>query len=374
MITVLAFAIQDLLHDRGRALIHGLGVSLVIASYLLLAGFSDTLTDSMQQMDASHNLVILQDGVFDLTDAYVEPGLLRAIQPIAPSMIDRVSPVLFRHMRIDNHVVQLRAAPLADWEKVFGLELLEGHWPVRTGQVAIGEGAAEGLGWQVGSPLEIYGSTFQVTGVFRSPGTKFASVWMDLPQAQRLFDLGERFSAVYASLAFGIDPEIVRRQLQSDPLLSGRYVVYLEDGLIRRSMQAQRDIVSLSRIAGWIALLGVTLGIYSATYLSLAERSREFGLLRSIGFSRQTIRYFLLVRALILSTFGFLLGLGVVSLYSSSILVHSNPVIFGLPLTIQMSLPTLTVGVTLVALMCLLGVWLSTRQLDSHSVAETLLG
>ena len=372
MLTSIEFAIKDLLHDRNRAVIQIISVAVVIASYLLLAGFAATLDRALDQADASHNLVLFQAGIYDPTDARMDMQVVSRLQDIAPTEITQLSPVLFRHMLIDEHVTQLRAAPLADWEPIHGLSLIAGDWPSAEDQVAVGEGASEANGWDIGTPLTIYGTQFEVAGIFRSPGTRFASVWMDLERAQRLFEMGNSFSALYARLNSHADPETVRDRLQADPSLEGRFVVYLEDSLVRRSTQAFYDIISLSKVISAIALLGVSLGIYSATSLSLVERSRETAVLRTIGFSHQSLQRFLILRAVILAGGGFILGLGAASLFLRLQSSSSDQVVFGLPFTIQFSPPILLWGLTLMILLCLFSAWLPSRRLVQENVAGLL--
>ena len=148
--------------------------------------------------------------------------------------------------------------------------------------------------------------------------------------------------------------------------------MYLEDSLVRRSTQAFYDIISLSKVISAIALLGASLGIYSATSLSLVERSRETAVLRTIGFSHLTLQRFLILRAVILAGVGFFLGLGVASLFLQLQSSSSNQVVFGLPFTIQFSPPVLLWGLTLMILLCLFSAWLPSRRLVQENVAGLL--
>jgi ABC-type antimicrobial peptide transport system permease subunit len=372
MLPLIEFTIKDLLHDRNRALIQVISIAGVIASYLLLAGFASTLNLILKQADASHNLVIFQAGIYDPTDARMDSQSLPNLQNLAPTEITQVSPMLFRHMLIADQVMQLRAAPLADWESVHGLSLIAGKWPAAENQVAVGEGAAEANGWEVDTPLIIYSTRFEVAGIFQSPGTRFASVWMDLERAQKLFEMGGNFSALYARLDNLADPEAIRVRLQADSSIDGQYVVYLEDSLVRRNTQAFRDIISLIRVISVIALLGVSLGIFSATSLSLVERSRETAILRIIGFSHQILQLVLIFRAMILAGIGFILGLGVASLYLIFLTPSSNHYILGLPFAIQFSPSVLLFGLVIMLLLCLLGAWLPSRRLVLENVANML--
>ena len=60
---------------------------------------------------------------------------------------------MFRQVRLDERLVQLRASPLEDWESIFHLSLVNGRWPTQENEVAAGEGAATAHHWAVGSSL-----------------------------------------------------------------------------------------------------------------------------------------------------------------------------------------------------------------------------
>ena len=211
MLTSIEFAIKDLLHDRNRALIQIISVAVVIASYLLLAGFAATLDRALDQAEASHNLVLFQAGIYDPTDARMDMQVVSRLRDLAPTEITQLSPVLFRHMLIDEHVTQLRAAPLADWEPIHGLSLIAGDWPSAEDQVAVGEGAAVANGWEIGAPLTIYGTPFEVAGIFRSPGTRFASVWIGPGTGSETFRNGKQFFSSICPLEQSCRPGICPR-------------------------------------------------------------------------------------------------------------------------------------------------------------------
>jgi putative ABC transport system permease protein len=287
-------------------------------------------------------------------------------------MVDRISPVIFRHMRINGRLVQLRAAPLADWGPIHHLALLEGRWPGPSGEAAVGEGAARANGWQVGTTLRIYGSDFRVAGVFRSPGTIFASVWLPLEAAQNLFAPRRSSQLLLIQAAAGVDAEAMRLRLQNDESLTGNYAVFFEENYTRRNTQALRDLANLMRIVGGIALLAISVGTYNATTLSLVERGRETGILRAIGFGQSAVRLFLLVRGLLLGLVSYLTGLAAAVTYAQVQASAAPLFIFGFPFIYQIDLTNAATGLVWILLLAPSGAWLAACQLQGVSVAEIL--
>ena len=283
------FLLKDIRHDWVRTLLTVFGMAMVIFSFFILSAFSQSLADYNQNVTLTRNLIIIQTDIIDPADAVLEESAIQAAELLPSELVSRVSPVIFRHLRINDHMIQLRAARVEDWTSVFHMELLEGQWPKELGEVAVGEGAAEAFGWKRGTQLTIYGSQFRVTAISRLPGSVFASVWMPLETAQKLFGMKHGYQLMFVQAAPGADAEELRTQIQKEPLLAGKYSVFFEDSYSRKNNQILNDIRSLMIIGSNLALLAVTFGTYNSTSLSIIERSREIGILRAVGFSHKTL-------------------------------------------------------------------------------------
>jgi len=271
-------------------------------------------------------------------------------------------------------MVQLRGAPLDDWEPVHHLELYEGRWPANNDEAAVGEGTARANEWGLGTVLPIYGKDFQVVGIFRSPGTVFASVWIPLQAAEELFAPRHDSQFLYIQAAPQVDAEALRARLQADERLAGSYSVYFEVNYIRRNTDALRDVAGLMRVVSWIALLGVTFGVYNAAQLSLYERSREVGILRALGFSSAAVNRFLLARSLALGGLAHLAGLGIAWVYAGLYSMTEPLYIQGLPFLFQVEIPQALSALGWVSVFVVLGAWLGGRRFFRQSVTEILRG
>ena len=369
---MLTFAWKDLFHQRGQTLLNIFGLAVVVFSYLILIALAQTMESLVKENRLNRNLIVIQADAIDPGDSTIDENALQAAESLVPSMVERVSPMIFRHLRIGERLVQLRAAPVEDWEPVHHLELIEGRWPGPTGEVAVGEGAAQANGWQIGSSLHIYGSDFRVAGIFRSPGTIFASVWLPLEAAQNLFAPRRASQGLLVKVAADADAENVRLRLQKDESLAGNYTVFFEENYTRRNTQVLRDLASLMRVLGGIALLAIIFGTYNATSLSLTERGRETGILRSVGFGKSAVRLFLIGRALFLGLVSYMVGLAAAAAYAQLQTTAAPIYIFGFPFIYQIDLFNAGSGLIWIALLAPLGAWLAAHQLLDTSISEIL--
>jgi ABC-type antimicrobial peptide transport system permease subunit len=372
MLTATLFILKDMRHDLGRTLLGMLGLAVVIFSYQVLISMADTFAEYLAVPGVSRNLIVTQAEFIDPSDASLDPAALEAARSLEPEFVQRTSPVMFRQIRIGDRLVALRSAPMEDWENVFHLSLTEGRWPTQPFEVVVGEGAARANHWTPGSVLEIYGSPFHVSGIFRAPGASYATVWMPFDQALQLFGTLRPIQGMYVQVADGADVEEVRARLQADPRLSGKFTVFLEDTYTYRNNQFMKDFRSLMLIASGLALLAVVFGTFTITSLSLVERGREIAILRSVGFTPGRVQGFLLLRALLQGLLAYLLGLSAAWVYVAHQQTGDQLYIQGLPISFQISAEQVFMGALWMGAMAILGAWLSSRWLQTVQVASLL--
>jgi hypothetical protein len=348
-------------------------LAVLVFSYHLLISLSQTFDDFSRTPTPGRNLIVLQSEVIDPTDAVLDPGAVDAARELGPEWVARVSPIMFRSIRVDDHLVHLRAAPLEDWIPLYQMVLQQGRWPAAADEIAAGEGTARANHWAPGSILRIYGRDFRISAIFTAPGTSFASIWIPLERARQLFGEKAPYQGMYILPAVGADVVAVRDTLQDVPAIKERYTVFFEDSYARRNNQAQKDVNSLAKIAAGLALTAVVLGVFNATRLSLVERSREIGCLFAIGFSRLAVHLFLLVRGQILTGMAYLCGLGAAWGYMR-LGVVDNMVILGFPLSFDISLEQAAAGAGWTILLAAAGVWLSVRGQAAAGAGSLLRG
>ena len=369
---MLGFIWKDLLHHRKQTFFNLLGLAVVVFSYLLLVALASTMDDLLQKSNLSRNLIIIQADSIVLDESNISPETVSVAEALPPSLVSRVAPIIFRTLRINGGLVQLRASPVADWETVFNLKLTEGHWPSALDEIAIGEGAKVANSWEIGTKLTIFGRDFRVAGIFRSPGIVFASIWMPLETAQNLFAPRRTSQMLALQIAPGSDPEAVRAKLEQDPRLAGQYALFYEDNVARRNLQILHDIALVVRIIATVALFSIVFGAYNLTSLSLEERRREAGVLRALGFSPSAIRLFLALRALLLGLSAYLVALLAAWIYMEFEKSFAPIYVLGIPFLFQLSARNILTTLAWMFALPALGAWLATRRLLRDSVVFSL--
>jgi ABC-type lipoprotein release transport system permease subunit len=185
--------------------------------------------------------------------------------------------------------------------------------------IALGQALAEKLKVRLGEKLVLHApgenglGAFRVAGVFHSPSIGFdkSTVFLRLEDAQHLLALSDRVHEVAIAL--------------DDPRRLGELVDFARAELPRARPGESLEVLTWKerepRLAGMLDLManlswvtyatmfaGMAFGIANALLMSVYERIREFGVLRSLGLPARGLVWLVLLESLLLTVSGTLLG------------------------------------------------------------------
>lgn len=364
--------LKELRHDWRRVGLNIIAIATVIFAFLLLFTLGETLGSLTVGADISRNLVVIEGDFVDPSDATLDKSAIQAAEELTPNLVSAVSPMIYRNLRINDKLVQLRAADLVDWPGIHHLSLADGRLPNGPGEVAITSGAASILGGGLDSIVTIFGSEFRVVSLVEHTGTPFASIWLDLDQAEALYGPTRGYQLMLVEVAPGADGDAAKSALEADPRISSQYHVFFEDNYTRRNLQALKDLQGIAQAMSIISLLAIILGTYNATSLQLSEKERQLGILRVIGFEYQTIYRLQLAQTLFQSIFGFVFGLIAMTIFLLARGPSQQLFIFGWPLRFALTLSTVLLGLIFALLFGWLGTLFATRRMLFSSPAKAL--
>lgn len=198
------------------------------------------------------------------------------------------------------------------------LTYVDGRAPEGASEAALDAAAADGAGIDVGDRIGIVGQgplqRYRVVGLNQLGDTSFGgsvTATLTLGEAQRVTAKRRRFDQISIAAADGVPPGELRGRL--DRVLPGS--VRVETGT--QSAQRQTDEIAsdlgflqtaLLVFAG-IALVVGGFQIFNTFSITVAQRIREFGLLRTLGATRRQILATVLAEALLIGVVGAGLGL-----------------------------------------------------------------
>jgi putative ABC transport system permease protein len=208
--------------------------------------------------------------------------------------------------------------------------LEQGRWPSGRDEVVIATATARDEGYEVGSRIQIAShgpkQPFTVVGLanfgeVEAIGTATFAIF-DLRRAQELFGKEGRYDAILVAGKPGVTAERVRDSL-AEALPQHRVQTAEDDD--RFTLDGLKEFIGILQKAllafGGVAVFVGAFIIFNTLSITVAQRAREFGMLRTIGATRRQVLASVLVEALaigaIASATGLFGGLGLAALLES---------------------------------------------------------
>ncbi|GAA3997226.1 ABC transporter permease [Comamonas faecalis] len=237
------------------------------------------------------------------------------------------------------------------YRRIVDLEgaIVQGQFRLHAEDALIGSQLAADLGLRMGDKLRLdagQGSerVVNIAGIFQLGVRELDAryVYLNMQQVQSLLQLPGAASSLDIKLHDLFEAQTIATRLQR---LTGLKVQsWMETNTqLMNALQSQR---LSTRMVGLFVALSVSLGIASVLAVSVVQRTREIGILRAMGASRQQIRRVFLLQGAILGLLGAVLGslssYGLVAIFNAfAANLFSIPVDLWLPLMATL-LATLT--------------------------------
>ncbi|MEZ5126485.1 MAG: FtsX-like permease family protein [Thermoleophilia bacterium] len=313
-----------------------LGVAMISGTYVLTdqidRGFTEIFADAYKGIDAT----ITQ------TQSFSGGEMTGAVSGLPAELVDQVSEVEgvaqasgyiqgMGAVAVDGKVVQTGGAPTLFFSVDEATidessEYVAGGRPTQQGEVAIVEKLATDQNLKVGSTLKVItdagSEDVTVAGIFRFGAESSLGgsllIQMTRADAEQWFDMEGRVSYIDVKAEVGTSPETLVERIK--PILpEGTEVKTGEQAAADQTKQVSEAISQFLRPAlltfGGIAVLVGAFIIFNAFSMTVAQRRREFAMLRALGASRRQVMLTITGEALIMgvlaSAAGLFAGLGV---------------------------------------------------------------
>jgi putative ABC transport system permease protein len=303
-----------------------LGVGLTSGAYVLTDTINASFEDIFEESFAGTDVVISPKEIVEQDDQ--EPP------PFPASVLNRVEKVdgvakaeggvfsLGRIVDEERDTVGSEFAPnfisSESSEPFDTFTYDEGGPPESNNQAVIDPTTADrgdlGIGDRVGVVGNRELATYEVVGIARLGDTDFggaAVVTLTLPEAQRVTGKVGQFDQIAVDAADGVEPEALAQQL--DQVLPNTVEVRTGQQAAVEETETTKDDLSFLTIALLVfAGVAVVVGgflIFNTFSITIAQRIREFGMLRTIGASRGQILRSVIFEALAIGVIGSILGL-----------------------------------------------------------------
>lgn len=300
-----------------RAVTSVAGVAVGVVLILVTVGLArGILTDTSQrEMNVGAELIFQSSAGFgpgvggpllSLPVAYCErlsrvPGV-QSVTPVGRYLRGGAGGIGFEFIEGIADAPGPAYVPYAD---ITHIRIVEGRPISSDDEVMIDRRLAETRKWAPGSTVSIFDHDFRVAGIFEPEVT--SRIKMRLSALQQLLGAREKCSSIYVKCARPAEEDLVARRILEE--LPGNAVAKISDF----PNFYDRGIPSLNvflRVVVGLAVVISALVILLAMYTTVTERTREIGILKSMGASKRFIVTVIEKEALYISCLGIVAGLG----------------------------------------------------------------
>lgn len=321
MMIPLKYNLRSLVVRKRTTAATALGIALVVfvlaSSLMLSAGVKKTL-GSAGRADVA--IVLRKGGDAELMSGIDEPqvGLVKSMPGVkkdgnTPIGVGEVVAVLALEKIGADGVTNVQVRGTTEDVKKLrpDVTIVDGRMPAPGSDEAMVGKRIRGRFRNVdlGKSLELKKNrTVKVVGVFSDNGSSHESeVWTDLDMLRSTFGREGGVSSVRVVLESPASFDAFQAAVEQDKRLglqALRETVYYE----KQSEGTSLFITVLGSVIAFFFSLGAMIGAMITMYASIANRQREIGTLRALGFSRLSILLAFLIEAVMLSAIGGVVG------------------------------------------------------------------
>jgi putative ABC transport system permease protein len=294
--------------STGIALAVALAVSTVVTLSVVSSGLENAASSLLTVGKA--DFTVAQKGVADIIYSNLDQGELDDISS-TPGVKSSIG-VLLETEKVNAAnplFIEIGIAP-SDL-KPFGVTILAGsaYGATASHEVMLGWRAAQDFGLHVGGRFQANGTWNTVVGIY-STGISYGDLgaMFPLPALQAYNRVPGSVSLAFVKVAPGYSSAKVQTTLTTQhPQLT-------TISTLAQAGRADRNLVFLKAAVTGSTILALVIGaviVGNTLLLSLFERTREFGLLRAIGWSRHRVVLLVVSESLILALIGSVLAVGV---------------------------------------------------------------
>ncbi len=299
MIVVIHVALKDLITRWTLALVMSILFGITFASYITLITISRSL--NLTYFSLNNNQLVVQSSY---GGGEIHGSRLKA--EIGQLLInDGYQPIPEIHQVVGTsltNAIMIRGVQPENLTKVTPFTLVSGRnlAPGDPPRLAmIGLGMADRLKVDVGDAILIRGRKFVVTGIFQNGSYEDDQAWISLSDAQKLLNYGTDVSIYYIP-----DGGILQ---EGATLVKGISVVRRGDCGNDYGNNTKNYITYLSLIGNFVGIATIITLTNLLWRLGWLHR-HDFGILRTLGFSKNSVSIYLLTQAAIILLIGIIIG------------------------------------------------------------------
>jgi putative ABC transport system permease protein len=320
----IAYNLRNLRVRKATTAAAALGLALVVFVFASVRMLANGIERAVHQAADPSVAIVLRKGSSEEMESGIEqtkvpliaatPGVAAFPNGRPQGVGEMVAVVLLDKLGTEGGVANVQIRGIADDTLAFrpSVKIVEGRAAAPgTDEVIIGKAISGGLYKGIG-----LGQTFEmrknrpmtIVGVFEDNGSAFESeIWADVDRVRANFGRGAIVSSVRVRLDSPSKFDGFKATLEANRQLD--VTAMREEEFYEKQSQGTALFLSaLGYLIAFFVSLGAIIGAMITMHATVAQRQREIGTLRALGFSRLQILTSFLIEAVALSLLGGVVG------------------------------------------------------------------
>jgi|CXWL01.1.fsa_nt_gi putative ABC transport system permease protein len=299
-------------------------IAAVVAVFTWMLGFRSALVSSLSFANDARKLIVLKQASTSETNSAILPEEYNKLTQLDREMA--LNPANGNQLKSPEMIVQVSLPRVSDQGatranvavrgvtdeafdvhksvRLFGSKFTQGQMEVIVGQAA----AKQFIGLEVGKTLDLgYSGNrgYKIVGIFTANGGPLESeIWGPLTMLMSSYQRN-MYSSVNIELNDSVDPKEVIKRIEGPAI---ELTAQTEPQYWEAQSRNIRIYLTIVSVLVGIMCMAAAFSIANTMFSSVAARSREFAMLRTIGFSGRQILASIIIEAVFLSLLGGVLG------------------------------------------------------------------
>jgi len=302
----LKLVIENVKHKPMRSFLSILVIAVPVAGLLTLVGLSRGMLNDAEHRARGSGADIMVRG----KDS--NAALSASTATLSPKFLDYFAtlPHVVATMGVVTHSIEtlltVNGVDLKDVDKLNPIHYVAGGGFQGDYDILIDQYYAKQKKKKVGDTMEFMNKSWRISGIFE--GGQLTHILAPLKTLQELDETNGKFTLIYLKLDNPANTQTVIEELEKT--MKGYPIWSMEDFATR--IEASVNQQGLNEFIGVIVGIGVVIGfgvVCLSMYMAVLQRTREIGILKSLGGSKGFILRIIWMEALFLGAGGTLLGI-----------------------------------------------------------------
>jgi putative ABC transport system permease protein len=301
--------ISNLVHRPVRSLISVVAIAVEVTLILLIVGLSlGMLNDAKNRtVGIGADLMVQPPGSSNLIGLSGAPAPIKIADVLRKlPHVSVVSPVVWQ-LNTQGALEAIYGIDIDSFQQLRPFQFLSGGPFQNPDDVLVDDYFATSKHVKVGDTINILNHDFHISGIVLNGHG--ARKFLPIQTLQDLIAAQGKASIFYVKVDNPVNFDLVKNEIHSLPGMKGYNVITMAEYL---SMMTASNLPGLSQFITVVICVAVVIGfivIFQAMYTAVMERTREIGILKSMGASKLYIVNVILRETIVLAIGGIILGI-----------------------------------------------------------------